>query len=326
MAVLSLLSKVLFLGVVLNSLCLAASAPSAAKTKDAPCHETQSFVFSGIEYQKTGGTEEAGVEIFAKETALGQLRWHQKTADKVELEIEFISFEYVVKPKSLLGLEQKKQPFKAMITMDRNRQPNLRLSIPPQGLPKSMTSQGSTYGIVVTILEMMLPPTVDRKLAVSPDGKHLSMEVLFPEKAVVEYEEKPVSVNMTGIRQTPVPTTFSCSPVFEDGRRSGWELSDLSVSSRTVRYFRRYLDEASGLATRAVNLSFAVPKKAEKTKNMEKAKEIKKAEKAKDREKAKEAEKANMVDLIDGFVQGQPNPYKYYYLYELELKKQGASK
>ncbi|MCD6393494.1 MAG: hypothetical protein J7M40_08295, partial [Planctomycetes bacterium] len=192
-------------------------------------------------------------------------------------------FEYIAEPKELSGLLQKKQPFNAMITIDRKQQPNLRISIPPQGLPKSMTSQGSTYGIVVTILEMMLPPTVDRKLAVSPDGKHLSMEVLFPEKALVEYEQKSVSVNMTGIRQTPVPTTFSCSPVFEDGRRSGWELSDLSVSSRTVRYFRRYLDEASGLATRAVNLSFAVPKKAEKTKNMEKSKEAK---------EAKEAEKA----------------------------------
>jgi len=33
-----------------------------------------------------------------------------------------------------------------------------------------------------------------------------------------------------------------------------------------------------------------------------------------------------MVDLIDGFVHGEHNPYKYYYLYELELKKPDASK
>lgn len=295
------------------------TAPSTAQqTKNAPRPERQPFVFSGIAYHKnmnlTGESEEAGLESFAKETVLGQLRWLQKTADKVELEIEFIRFEYAAEPKALLGLLQKKQPFKAMITMDRNQQPNLRISIPPQGLPKSMTSRSSTYGIVVTILEMMLPPTVERKLAVSPDGKHLSMEVFFPEKALIEYEEKPVSVNMTSIRQTPVPTTFSCSPVFEDGRRSGWELSDLSVSSRTVRYFRRYLDEASGLATRAVNLKFAVSKKAEKATQIGKTKET------------RAAEKANMVDLIDGFVQGQPNPYKYYYLYELELKKQDAGK
>ena len=305
MAFLDYVNRILFLGVVLNSICLAASAPSTAQTKDAPRPESQSFVFSGIEYQKTGGTEEGALESFAKETVLGRLRWHQKTADKVELEIEFISFEYAVEPKERSGLLQKKQPFNALITIDRNQQPNLRISIPPQGLPSSMISRSSTYGIVVTILELMLPPAIDRKLAVSPDGKHLSMEVFFPEKALIEYEQKPVSVNMTAIRQVPVPSTFSCSPVLEDGQRSGWELSDLSVSSRTGKYFRRYLDETSGLATRAVNLSFAVSKKAEK---------------------AKKIEKANMVDLVDGFIQGQPNPYEYYYLYELELKKQDTSK
>ena len=286
------------LGIVLNGLCLAVFACRTVQAEYASRPETQSFVINSTSYQKNmhliTQTERTTLEVFGKETAVGQLRWHRKTADKVELEIEFVSFEYVAEPKERSNLLQKKQPFKAMVTIDRSQEPNLRLSIPPQGLPPSMISRASTYGIVLNMLEMMMLPTIDRKVMVSPNGKHLRMEVLFPEKTLVEHDQKRVVVDTTSIRATQTPSTFSCVAVLEDGRISGWELSDLSVSAKRVEYFRRYLDESSGFATRAVNLEFAVPQ---------------------------EREKAQMLDLIDAIPlkESQSNLYEDYSLCELRV-------
>ena len=292
------LNKALLFSIVLNSLYLVAFAPCAAQAMDAPGPETQSFVLSGISYQKDmrviTQTERTTLEFFAKETAIGQLRWHKKTEDELELEIEFISFEYKAEPKERSDFLQKNRPFKAMVTMVSNQQPSLKIVILPQGPPPNAFLQQRRHGIIVMILEMLLPPAIDRKLTVSPDGNDLSMEVLFPEKTLVEHEQKPVSVDTASIRPSRIPSTFSCLPVLEDGRISGWELSDLSVSSKKVKYFRRFLDEASGLATRATNLNFGVSEKAEK---------------------------AKLLGLIDGIglEEGHLNPYENYYLYELRV-------